>query len=43
MNGNNLDWAKYVVYCDKYVTNLREIKATNFVQQLELGGVHEVK
>jgi hypothetical protein len=43
MNGDNLDWAKYVVYCAKYVTKFKETKLANLVWQVELGGVREVK
>jgi hypothetical protein len=43
MNGDNLDWAKHVVYCDKYAIELRETKVVNLVWQLELGVVREVK
>ncbi len=43
MNGDNLDWAKHVVYCDKYAIELRETKVVNLVWQLKLGVVHEVK
>ncbi len=43
MNGDNLDWAKYVIYYGKYATKLSETKATNLVRQLESDGVCEVK
>ncbi len=43
MNGDNLDWAKYVIYYGKYATKLRETKATNLAWQLESDGVCEVK
>ncbi len=43
MNGNDINWAKYVVYCNKYATELRETKVANLVWQVELGVVREVK
>jgi len=42
-NGDPFDWAKYSIYCGKYVTKLRKMKATNLAQQVESGGVHERK
>jgi hypothetical protein len=29
--GTKLNWAKYVVYCDKYNVELRKTKTKNFV------------
>jgi hypothetical protein len=43
MNGDNLDWAKYVIYYGKYATEMSETKATNLARQLESDGVCEVK
>ncbi len=43
LNGNPLDWVKYVVYCGKYVTKLRETKVANLARQVESSGVHEGK
>jgi hypothetical protein len=41
--GTKFNWAKYVVYYDKYNVELRKTKMTNFVQQANSGVVGVVK
>lgn len=43
LHGDHLDWVKYAVYCGKYISKLREMKATNVVTHVETSGVCEVK
>jgi hypothetical protein len=43
LHGDHLDWVKYIVYCGKYVLELREMKATNVARHVEIGGVCEMK
>ncbi len=43
LHGDHLDWVKYAVYCGKYVSKLRKMKATNVAKHVEIGGVHEGK
>jgi hypothetical protein len=43
LHGDHLDWAKYAIYCGKYVLELKEMKTTNVVKQVEINGVREVK
>jgi hypothetical protein len=42
-HGTELDWAKYVIYCDKYSFELREMKMVNLIRQAESGVVGVVK
>jgi len=43
LHGDHLDWVKYTVYCGKYVSKLRVMKATNVVRHVKTGGVCELK
>jgi hypothetical protein len=38
-----LDWAKYGVHCNKYVSKLKEMKATNVAREVETGKIRKVK
>jgi hypothetical protein len=40
-NNTQLDWAKYVVHCDNYNTNLKETKAVIHLAQQTRSGVVE--
>ncbi len=43
LHRDHLDWVKYAVYCAKYVSELRKMKATNVVRHVETSGAHEGK
>jgi hypothetical protein len=43
LHGDHLDWAKYAIYYGKHVSELKEMKITNVVRQVEISGVCAVK
>ncbi len=41
--GTKFNWAKYVIYCDKYNFELKEMKIVNLIRQAKSGVVGAVK